>query len=342
MQKNVSEIKVVVAVKKRAICILGMHRSGTSALSGIINLMGVDIGKNIMSPQKDNAKGFYENDKVVSLNEKILSCLDSSWDDVFDLPVNWHKKEQIVDLKQEALEIMSQEFETMDLIAIKDPRLCILMPFWMSILSDLGIEPVFAIAIRNPSEVALSLNKRDSFSCEKGGVLWIKYMMCAELYSRGHSRIFISFDDLISDPDGVANHLRESLQINYDKDDLVNKGSQFNNFIEPKMKHHNLTGNEGILHFASEAFRVFKGLSLKKEISGSSLSKLDKIREDFVSESKNFYFKELNLLRFVIKERDNLIKERDNLMNKIKEDEENLFYIWKLLVRRLFQRRKRS
>ena len=44
--------------EKSCIIVLGMHRSGTSALTRVLNLLGVELGTNFVPPDWDNPKGF--------------------------------------------------------------------------------------------------------------------------------------------------------------------------------------------------------------------------------------------------------------------------------------------
>ena len=71
-------------MNKKAIVVVGMHRSGTSAVSGVLDELGVFMGRNLFAPQKGvNEKGFFENAKVVDINERLFDALLGSWDDPF-------------------------------------------------------------------------------------------------------------------------------------------------------------------------------------------------------------------------------------------------------------------
>ena len=86
--------------KKKAIIILGMHRSGTSAVTRICNLLGADLGSKLLKAIKgNNDKGFFEHRDVVDVNDKILYEMDSSWLCPFPLENNWWKKPEIIDRK---------------------------------------------------------------------------------------------------------------------------------------------------------------------------------------------------------------------------------------------------
>ena len=65
----------------KAVLILGMHRSGTSAVTRVLNLLGVELGSHLMQPGKDNPSGFWEHQDVVAIHERLLEGLDMAWDD---------------------------------------------------------------------------------------------------------------------------------------------------------------------------------------------------------------------------------------------------------------------
>ncbi len=72
---------------QRAIIVLGMHRSGTSAISGGIANMGVEFGDHLMPAAPDNPRGFWENEGVVEINDKLLDIAGMNWSSVLEFPV---------------------------------------------------------------------------------------------------------------------------------------------------------------------------------------------------------------------------------------------------------------
>ena len=98
--------------------ILGMHRSGTSALAGVLHHLGVELGKDLMPPGKDdNPKGFFENNKVYSINETLLEHLNSTWDSPFLLPNEWWTQEELFRYKQDILDVVEEEFSDNQLMS---------------------------------------------------------------------------------------------------------------------------------------------------------------------------------------------------------------------------------
>ena len=72
------------------VVVLGMHRSGTSALAGILGLLGVHLGSKLLNaPAEENAKGFCEHTGILDLQQTILLTLGSNWDDTRPLPAYW-------------------------------------------------------------------------------------------------------------------------------------------------------------------------------------------------------------------------------------------------------------
>lgn len=223
-------------MKQTCILILGMHRSGTSALSGTLNILDVYLGSDLISARENiNPRGYYENTLLCKVNEKLLKQIGSSWDDVF-----YNESIPLTHIDTYELgELLKQEFQYSQLFAIKDPRLAYLFPLYTKALSDIGVEVKVIIPFRNPLEVANSLSKRDKFSKEKCLLLWAYHFLLSEKQSRDYPRVFTRFDELINSPLNVINLIDESLDF-----DLVSKfdekKDQVFDFLTPDLKHHNI------------------------------------------------------------------------------------------------------
>ena len=149
---------------KKCILILGMHRSGTSALTGTLNLMGIPLGSELMPAYADNPKGFFENEKIWRLNQKLLESCNSTWEDPFLYGVDWYHDKNLDEFGKTITRLITEEFSTVQIFGIKDPRMCILFPFWNSILKSLNIRTICILCLRHPFEVAASLKTRNNFS----------------------------------------------------------------------------------------------------------------------------------------------------------------------------------
>ena len=148
----------------RIVCVLGMHRSGTSVATRLMNLLGVDLGaeEHLLGPRPDNPKGFWEYKPILDLNEEILGRLGGNWHEPPPLPPGWEMAAELADLRQKARDLVARTFASADW-GWKDPRTCLTLPFWKQILPP----ALYIICLRSPVEVAASLQKRDGFSVEK-------------------------------------------------------------------------------------------------------------------------------------------------------------------------------
>jgi hypothetical protein len=184
------------------LCLLvaGMHRSGTSAMTRVINLLGAKISSRLMPPiAGNNDRGFWESSAVMGIHDDLLHALRSSYDDPFLLPDDWMRTDAARRAKSRLLQEIKKEFANSRIFVVKDPRIARLLPLWLELLDELSIEPVILIAVRNPLEIATSLNKRDQFSLEKSWLMYIHSSLEVELASRGRRRFWIRYDRLVAD-----------------------------------------------------------------------------------------------------------------------------------------------
>jgi len=186
--------------------ILGMHRSGTSALCGTLHRMGLEFGENLLGANEHNERGHFENNEVIKLNDGLLEIFGYTWHTPFLLPHGWEIHPSVIELRDKAESIIFKYFSSFNLFGIKDPRLCILLPFWQEIMNGLSIEMHYMIALRHPYEIAQSLKKRDQLSLNNTYTLWANHLISLERSTRGKSRCFISFNELMNQNNSAFPH----------------------------------------------------------------------------------------------------------------------------------------
>lgn len=190
----------------RCVVVLGMHRSGTSAVTRVLNLLGVAVGApgRLMGPKAgDNDKGFYEHFEIARLNNRLLRKLGGSWDAPPDLAAGWHEAGALDDLRAEAAEILREEFSGMSLWGFKDPRACLTLPFWRPLLGEAS----FVICHRSPLEIAASLHRRNRLPVERGVALWRRYAASAVTVTHAEERMFVTYDQVLDDALALADRL---------------------------------------------------------------------------------------------------------------------------------------
>ena len=214
-----------------------MHRSGTSALGGVLNGLGINMGQTLVAASKNNPKGYFENKKIIDFNDYVLfPLLEQTWDDLSLLPEGWEEGESVRRLYPAAKEIIKTDYAQEKLFGLKDPRLCILFPFWEKVLLDLNIEIKVILPYRNPEEIYRSLQKRDGFSREKTYLMWVKHVLLAEHDSRRYPRVAISYHDLLRQPKETVQKIFHRLSV--DLKGIDDKANQAVLFLEEGLKHH--------------------------------------------------------------------------------------------------------
>jgi hypothetical protein len=184
---------------RRCIIVAGMHRSGTSAVARVVNLLGADIARELMPVRFDNDQGFWESLAVAKIHDLLLHLLGSAWHDPFPLPDRWIEADATQQAKRALAEEVRKDFVDSRLFVVKDPRITRLLPIWLEILDQLAIEPIVVIPVRNPLEVAASLESRDQLSTARSLLMYVRGYLEVELQSRGRRRLFVRYDQLLDD-----------------------------------------------------------------------------------------------------------------------------------------------
>ena len=201
-------VRAASSARRQCILVAGMHRSGTSAATRVINLLGADISPDLMPPSAgDNDRGFWESWSIFAAHDRLLKALGSDWDDPFPLSEHWTESSAAREAQEAVEDIIDRDFPKSRLFVVKDPRLARLLPLWLKPLADRDIEPIVVIPFRNPLEVAQSLAKRNKLPIVKSLSAYVRSNLEVELASRGRKRLFIDYGDLLSNWRAFAKRL---------------------------------------------------------------------------------------------------------------------------------------
>ena len=184
------------------VSVLGMHRSGTSLVTRLLNLMGVFLGDEdeLMGGNEFNERGFWENTRIVSLNDSILQQLGGSWHDPPEFTDGWEWNPDLSHLRSQARALVQERFDSRPMWGWKDPRTCLTLPFWSTV-----VEPThFVVCVRNPLEVASSVMRaHHTVDSQKAIKLWVTYVSAALRHTSGRKRMIVFYEDIIQRPDNV-------------------------------------------------------------------------------------------------------------------------------------------
>ncbi len=213
--------KRVGTTTERAVIVLGVHRSGTSALAGALAALGFHPGDRLLPAVAGvNNSGFFEDQRVVDLNDGLLAALDRSWSWPGPLPDDWQTQPAITAMQNRIYSYIEQQSANKHFL-LKDPRLCQLLPVWLNAFERLGIRPHILLSYRQATEVSHSLQRRDKMSAATAEALWTNHLLSSELLSRGHQRLLVRYSWLVDDSAATLTHIIDWLDIEPSADQLA-------------------------------------------------------------------------------------------------------------------------
>lgn len=202
-QADLQEARRENKIASHLVFILGMHRSGTSALTGMLAKAGFAVPSDLMPATNANPKGYWESVGIMRVNENFLAGMESHWTSSLQLPAGWSQSINSRIWRASLLSIICDSFGGAELPVIKDPRFCTLVTGLEPWLESGLIESTILMPIRHPLEVANSLREAERIDLNKALRLWIKSIFTTEEATRGYKRKFIIFDELIQKPINV-------------------------------------------------------------------------------------------------------------------------------------------
>ena len=195
------EIEGLVKVKNsKLVVVLGMHRSGTSAITRGLEVLGVNLGDNLYPAAIDNPKGFWEDNDFLGINEELLAHLDYSVDRLGLIDWQMPSTAIVESLELKAEKLVSERCKKNALWGFKDPRTARLLPFWQAVFERVGCDVRYVIATRNPISIVESLYKRSGFEGGTTFYLWLEHLIPAISGTMNAKRVVVDYDQLLENP----------------------------------------------------------------------------------------------------------------------------------------------
>lgn len=213
--------------------VTGMHRSGTSAISGLLNKCDLSLGPNDNllfknAPLSENQKGHFENQSVVYINEIILKTANGSWS-------NLPSQKTINDKGEINRERIIHFANTFPGALVKDPRLCLTINIWKKYCKRIKN---IVICVRHPLGVANSLKERDNIPIAQGVQLWYDYNTMLINNIKNFPAVIVNYDNL-------SHHLHDDLYsiikilgITITKKEMIKK---IEGFFDTSLNHNPIT-----------------------------------------------------------------------------------------------------
>lgn len=269
---------------RTAILVLGMHRSGTSALTGSLFRLGVAMPVSLIPPGANNARGYWESSRLRDFHDRVLASAGSSWADWTQFNPRWLESPRAAEFETELRWLLESEYGSSGLFAVKDPRICRFVPFWLRVLEGAEIAAAPVIPFRNPLEVALSLKTRNRTPVTEGLLLWLRHVLDAEADTRGMPRSFIKYERLVEDWRERLERVGQDLKIAWPRFSAEVE-VDIEDFLGEELHHQKrdeeaLAAHPAAFEWATAAFDAVNAL-LRKADDDRALQSLDAVRIDF-------------------------------------------------------------
>jgi hypothetical protein len=221
----------------RAVLVLGMHRSGTSALARGLQMLGVYLGSDFLSPQPDNPTGYWEDRNIFEINERLLAVFGLKWEDVALIDdARWHEQ-AVGPLLAEAVQYLRSQFVSHPLWGFKDPRTIRLLPFWRSALHRLEIDECYLVVIRNPRSVANSLMRRQGMDAVTAHLLWLVYVVPNLGQIANRQFLVADYDIVMAEPRQQLERIAHGLKLPLNNASKTGIEEFARNFLDPSLRH---------------------------------------------------------------------------------------------------------
>ena len=223
---------------------LGMHRSGTSAIARGLAALDINLGDQLLGPSKgDNDKGFWEDKDILALEERLLVKAGTAHDSLAPFTADF-TSQAFAEERVEASALLQEKIAAFGTFGFKNPRSGLLLDFWKCVIGDLGLQPRFVIAVRNPLEVAKSLQRRNHFPLERSLILWAKYCVSIVEKTQDEVRVFVNYEQIIRDPEAELIRMSEGLKLSRDRLDAKALDDYANGFLDSRLKRITVSPNE--------------------------------------------------------------------------------------------------
>jgi len=219
------------------VMVLGMHRSGTSAVARIVNLLGIPIGREdgLLIGDERNAKGYWESENLMFFHEHLLCRLGGRWDAPPRLKPRWERAWSLALMVGRARVAFEDAYGDSRVFVWKDPRTSLTLPFWQRVLRP---KKTLAVVVhRNPLAVAESLRSRDDIPKRDALTLWEIYNRASLSNVSGIPVTFVAYESLLSDPIETAGKIARFL----DRNGVAVRDAPvraIEEFVDPGLRHH--------------------------------------------------------------------------------------------------------
>jgi hypothetical protein len=230
---------------RQGLIILGMHRSGTSALAGAAVRLGLSGPRTALPASDDNPAGFYESIRVVQVNHQVLLDCGCAWNITFGVWPDQLAKRLDPAGRKLIFKVLHEEFGGDTSFVLKEPRLCLTLPLWLPALQLSGAALRMMVLLRHPVEVMQSLQVRNNLPLSQSMDNWLHHMLEAERQTRQMNRAFVLYNALADDWRRALTQASQQSGMVWPRS-LAEAEVEIDSFLKRDARHHAVANHVGI------------------------------------------------------------------------------------------------
>jgi hypothetical protein len=233
---------------RRLVLVVGVGRSGTSLLTGILGQVGFHVPQPEVKADDTNPRGFSEPRWAVDFHSRLLQprrvTVNDARPEAFDQTATAADEAAVYD---ELREWLGGQMDQADAVVVKDPRTGWFLPLWTRASTDLGVEARFVTMLRRPPEILASAAKSygDWQKPASRAAAWINVTLETERATRGARRAFVRYEDLLDDWPRELSRMAELLDLpSLSGADLRERFPQVDDFVDPTLHRNRIRWDE--------------------------------------------------------------------------------------------------
>lgn len=235
----------------KSVAVLGMHRSGISAVASALSAMGLYAGAEQESSDKSRGRSGQPDTTVIC--EDLLQRSGLDWWKLSEFVPDGIAPEAIHDNRGAIRELMD-ELDSHGNWALADPRLCLLLPLFREVRET----SLAVCVVRDPVEVAQSLEKRNGIPLHAGFALWELYNRALIRHVRDLERVVVSYNRLMANPSAeIAAMVRGLSKVGIEGMDALAAEAA----VEPSLHHERGDGSDLPVLLQPNQKRLWNALS---------------------------------------------------------------------------------
>ncbi|UYM06974.1 sulfotransferase family protein [Solicola gregarius] len=279
----------------RMVLVTGTGRSGTSTIAGTLEALGMHVPGPVRPPDDANPRGFFESKWVIEFHNSMLDRARAHTMDGDPLTLARTRRSVNAKTREQLAGFLAGAIESHPRLLVKDPRTVWFIPFWARAAASLQIEVSFLTMLRHPAEAVGSRTVHWSVSDNPERVRnrqianlagWINVSLLNERRTRGSRRVFVRYDDLLTDWRSTMAAVQTRLKLPYTGDPIDRRPHPVDEFIDPSLKRVAVRWDElDVPSYLSEmAERVWQAMQYLVEPrteAAKARAQLDELRTEY-------------------------------------------------------------